>query len=92
MFRSPAVSLERISNEYSGHDFFSSESTRFVWRRASLDCRVPIMKVFLTEGSAAAWDDIGGGGAAILMLIQGNMRSRVWDFGLDSDWTEETKD
>ena len=86
MFKSPAVSFERIWNEYSGHDSFNADSTRFVWRRASLDCRVPMTKVFLTEGLAAAWDDIGGGGAAILMLMQGNEKNRFR--ALVSIWIE----
>lgn len=57
-FRSPAVSFDRTWNEQSGHASFSDAMTRSVWRRASLDWRVPTMKVFLEEGSA--WDDVEG--------------------------------
>lgn len=61
MFRSPAASLDNISNEYSGHDSFNFASTRLVCRRASLDWRVPITKDFLAGESPVAWD----GGADI---------------------------
>lgn len=53
VFKSPAVSLEKILYSYWGNALFNAARTRSVWSRASLDLRVPMVKVFWAGAGAA---------------------------------------